>query len=219
MSVGLRKVLVGGADGAVDVVAARLRDAGRDVVVVAPPRAGVLRDYDTRGERYHLVHVGPDDGEAEGSWARAHHRIEAGEAAAAALAERLRVRERVLVRCVAFGYKHGDIPVANVLLDVRSLPNPFWDPELRPLDGRDAGVRAYVFADRRAGVMLDGVLRLLDVALPAAREDERWEYVVAFGCTGGRHRSVAFAVEAARRLADLDWVEPVVEAPALEGAR
>jgi hypothetical protein len=207
----LKKVLVGGSGAA--SVADRLREVGRDALVLPVPSAPELRVYDDRGERYHLVHVGADDGEAEGSYARAHHRIELGEEDP--LVERLRPRERMLVRCVGFGYKHGTPPLANVLLDVRSLPNPFWVPELRELDGRSVEVRDYVFQHDRAGEMLDGVARLLEVALPVAFDDEHWEYVVAFGCTGGRHRSLAFAIETASRLAALPWVEPVVEAPAL----
>jgi hypothetical protein len=215
---GLRVVLVGG-PGA-EAVAERLRGAGRDARVLPAPRAPVLRSFDARGERYHLVHVGPDDGEAEGSFARAHHRVTGGaDGEVDALVERLRARERMLVRCVAFGYKHGPPPPANAVLDVRSLPNPFWEASLRELDGRAPEVREYVFRHPGARAMLDGVCSLLRVALPLARDDERWEYVVAFGCTGGRHRSVAFAVEAATRLGELGWVESVVEAPALEVTR
>lgn len=207
----LKKVLVGGPGAG--SVAARLQDVGRQALVLPVPSAVELRSYDDRGERYHLVHVGADDGEPDGSYARAHHRIELEEEDA--LVERLRPRERMLVRCVGFGYKHGTPPLANVLLDVRSLPNPFWVPALRELDGRSVEVRDYVFEHEPAGEMLDAVTRLLEVALPVAFDDERWEYVVAFGCTGGRHRSLAFAIETASRLAALPWVEPVVEAPAL----
>jgi hypothetical protein len=207
----MKPILLGGPEAA--AVVGCFEAAGRPAEVLPSLAAEALAARD-RVERYILVHVGPDDGEVGGSFARAHHRIAASEAAA--LAERLRPRERMLVRCLAFGYKQGPAPAANFLLDVRSLPNPFWDPELRQLDGRDQAVRDYVLADPHARHMLAGAEGVLRSAIPLAFEDDRYEYTIAFGCTGGRHRSLALAVEMASRLGDLAQVEVVVEAPALE---
>jgi P-loop ATPase protein family len=211
----VKPVVLGGPDA--QLVVSCFEAVGRAVELLPPasPSAEALRARDGAG-RYILVHVGADDGEPDGSFSRAHHRIAASEAAA--LAERLRPRERMLVRCVAFGYKHGPPPVANFLLDVRSLPNPFWDPALRDLDGRDPAVRSYVLADPRAIRMLDDVETLLRSALPLAFDDERYEYTVAFGCTGGRHRSLTLAVELASRLRSLEGVDVTISAPALDGA-
>ena len=206
----MKPVLLGGPDAG--AVAGLFEAAGRPTVVLPSPAAGALVARD-RVERYILVHVGADDGEVGGSFTRAHHRITAAEAAA--LAERLRPRERMLVRCLAFGYKHGPPPAANFLLDVRTLPNPFWEPALRDLDGRDQAVRDYVLADPRARQMLDDAEALLRSAIPLAFEDERYEYTIAFGCTGGRHRSLALAIEMATRLTDLHHVDLTTEAPAL----
>ncbi len=104
---------------------------------------------------------------------------------------------------VSFGFKYG-IPVdADFVADMRFLPNPFWVPELREGDGRDEAVAAYVYSRDGAWEFLDGYVPLLDtVARGYLREGKRFMRV-AVGCTGGKHRSVAMAEEAGRRLAAL----------------
>lgn len=199
-------------------MAAAFQEVGRTVHVLPVPNAEALRSFDGRGQRYYLVHVGPDDGEPEGSFSRAHYRIDGPEAVA--LAQRLRPRETVLVRCRAFGYKHHGVPEdANFLFDVRSLRNPYWEPDLRELTGLDALVRDYVFEDPRAQEFLENAIATVRSVIPIAYEDERFELVVAFGCTGGRHRSVAAAWKMAERLAEMENVDVALEAPGIEGAR
>ncbi len=101
---------------------------------------------------------------------------------------------------VSFGFKYG-IPVdADLLADMRFLPNPHWVPELRPLSGRDPEVAAYVKDRPEAQVFLDQYVPLLQtVTAGYLREGKRF-MTVAVGCTGGKHRSVAMTEEIAARL-------------------
>ena len=167
--------------------------------------AVVLKDADERGIKYVLVHVGSDDGKAGGSHDRAHHRVDVAQLRE--LAQQLKSRERMLITCLAFGYKRGIPEGAAWVVDVRLLDNPYWVDELRPLDGRDPRVREFVLAQRAATDLLDNLERTLKDALPHYRERGRSQLIVAFGCTGGRHRSVAMAKEMAARLERLDGVD------------
>ena len=167
--------------------------------------AVVLKDADARGIKYVLVHVGSDDGKAGGSHERAHHRVDVPQLRE--LAQQLKSRERMLITCLAFGYKRGIPEGAAWVVDVRLLDNPYWVDELRPLDGRHPRVREFVLAQPAATDLLDNLERTLKDALPHYRERGRSQLVVAFGCTGGRHRSVAMAKEMAARLERLDGVD------------
>jgi UPF0042 nucleotide-binding protein len=108
---------------------------------------------------------------------------------------------RLSLTLMSFGYKYG-LPVdADMVVDCRFLPNPHWVEELRPHTGRDDDVRDYVLAQPSAGEFLEryeGLVRL--VAEGYEREGKRY-VLLAVGCTGGKHRSVAMAEELARRLA------------------
>jgi hypothetical protein len=167
--------------------------------------AVVLKDADERGIKYVLVHVGPDDGKSGGSHDRAHHRVDVAQLRE--LAQQLKSRERMLITCLAFGYKRGIPEGAAWVVDVRLLDNPYWVDELRPLDGRHPRVREFVLAQPAAKDLLDNLERTLKDALPHYRERGRSQLIVAFGCTGGRHRSVAIAKEMAARLERLDGVD------------
>jgi RNase adapter protein RapZ len=101
---------------------------------------------------------------------------------------------------VSFGYKHGLPLDVDLVLDCRFLPNPHWEEELRPLTGRDEPVRRYVLDQGPAKEFLDRVDGLLAFLLPAYVNEGKSYLSVAFGCTGGRHRSVAIAEEVAQRL-------------------
>jgi len=90
------------------------------------------------------------------------------------------------------------------VVDVRLLDNPYWIDELRPLDGRDSRVRDYVLNQPAARDLLDNLERTLKNALPHYRKRGRSQLIVAFGCTGGRHRSVVMASEMAERLRRID---------------
>ena len=179
-------------------------------VVKFGPTAGLLRDADGRGLVYSLVHVGPDDGEEDGSHARAHHRVEEHELPA--LVRRLRSRARMLVEVTAFGFKNGLPPAASFVFDARFLDNPYWVPELRDLTGRDAAVREYVMNQPAAGSFATRVTAMLLELLPELRARGRHQVEIAIGCTGGRHRSVALAEEVGRRLAENPELEVAVTA-------
>ena len=93
----------------------------------------------------------------------------------------------------SFGFKHG-IPLdADMVFDVRCLPNPHYDPELRPLTGMDAPVVAFLEANANAREMLADIRDYVEKWLPCFVRDNRAYLTVAIGCTGGRHRSVYLA--------------------------
>ena len=92
----------------------------------------------------------------------------------------------------SFGYKDG-IPLdADLVFDVRCLPNPHYNAALRPLTGLDAPVREFLSAHTECGKMLDDIRRFVGEWLPGFEHDNRSYLTVAIGCTGGRHRSVYF---------------------------
>ena len=96
------------------------------------------------------------------------------------------------VNVVSFGYKIGIPAEADLVFDVRCLPNPYYEDSLRDLTGLDGAVIEYIWRDGTAGELTDRLTALLDFLLPLYRQD-RTELTVAVGCTGGRHRSVAVA--------------------------
>ena len=93
----------------------------------------------------------------------------------------------------SFGFKHGVPLNADLVFDVRCLPNPNYDPRLRPLTGRDPAVVEFLRSDKDAGRMLEDIRRFVKDWLPAFQRDNRSYLTVAIGCTGGHHRSVYFA--------------------------
>jgi UPF0042 nucleotide-binding protein len=103
-------------------------------------------------------------------------------------------RERPMrIAVSSFGFKHGAPRDADLLFDVRFLPNPYWVPELRPLTGNDAPVRHYVLDDRDAQEFMHKIQGLIDFLVPRFRHEGKSYVSIAIGCTGGRHRSVAIA--------------------------
>lgn len=104
------------------------------------------------------------------------------------------------VSVVSFGFKHGLPLDADLVLDVRFLPNPHWVPELRPLTGLDAAVRDHVLGQPLAKDFLTSVDGLLGLLLPAYLAEGKAYLTIGVGCTGGRHRSVAIADELGRRI-------------------
>ncbi|HEY7738801.1 MAG TPA: RNase adapter RapZ [Candidatus Limnocylindria bacterium] len=108
------------------------------------------------------------------------------------------------VEIVTFGFKYGLPQKADLVFDVRFLTNPFWIPDLKPLSGLSAEVRRFVLDQPQAGRFLDLVVELLELTVPAYRAAGRDRLVVALGCTGGYHRSIALAEELAGRLTGLE---------------
>jgi len=109
------------------------------------------------------------------------------------------------VTVVSFGFKYG-VPVdADLLADMRFLPNPFWVPELKELTGQDPAVASYVKDRTDAQIFLERYLPVIEtVGQGYLREGKRF-MTVAIGCTGGKHRSVAMSEELARRIRDLGY--------------
>jgi UPF0042 nucleotide-binding protein len=101
---------------------------------------------------------------------------------------------------ISFGYKHGLPAEADMVFDVRFLPNPYFVESLSAQAGTDADVAAYVLESDEARDYLERVQGLLEFQLPRAEREGKGYFTVAIGCTGGRHRSVAVAAELARRL-------------------
>ncbi len=110
------------------------------------------------------------------------------------------------VMVLSFGYKYGLPMDADLVVDVRFLPNPHWIPELRGQTGRDAEVRDYVLGQEGAEEFLDRYHELLRLMSGGYRREGKRYLTLAVGCTGGKHRSVAIAEQLATRLADLDGV-------------
>lgn len=97
----------------------------------------------------------------------------------------------------SFGFKHGIPQDVDFLLDVRCLPNPHWQPELKPLTGLDAPVKAFLESSEDVRAMRDDIAGFFDRWIPRFETDGRCYLTVAVGCTGGQHRSV-YMVEALR---------------------
>jgi len=106
------------------------------------------------------------------------------------------------VDVTSFGFKRGMPRVADLMFDVRFLPNPHWIPELRPQTGRDRAVREYVFSNPEAGEFLSRVTGLLEFLIPLYEAEGKSYLTIAIGCTGGHHRSVALTEAIAAHLAD-----------------
>ena len=104
-------------------------------------------------------------------------------------------QREIEVTVMSFGFKHG-IPLdADLVFDVRFLPNPFYVEELRPLCGLDRPVSDFVFSYSQTRVFMQRVEELIDFLLPYYIEEGKLGLTIAIGCTGGRHRSVAIAAE------------------------
>lgn len=102
----------------------------------------------------------------------------------------------------SFGFKHGLPLDADIVMDVRFLPNPHWDDHLRPLTGHDPAVRDYVMERPGTAEFVEAFDAMLRTVVPGYQAEGRSYLTIAIGCTGGRHRSVAVAEEIAGRLRD-----------------
>ena len=112
------------------------------------------------------------------------------------------VEQGLHVTLMSFGFKNGIPMDADLVLDVRFLPNPHWVPELRPQTGLSQSVSSYVLGFDEAREFLDSVVRLLLTMTPGYVREGKRLATVAIGCTGGKHRSTAMAEELARRLTE-----------------
>jgi len=124
-----------------------------------------------------------------------------------ALEASLGEEEGFLLRIFSFGFKWGPPQEADLVLDVRSLPNPHYDPVLKARPGTDPEVAAYVFAEEKNEPLYRALLSTVGLSAEGARQTGRAAYTVAIGCTGGQHRSVAVAERMAQELSSRFRVE------------
>ncbi|WP_019133250.1 RNase adapter RapZ [Kallipyga massiliensis] len=107
----------------------------------------------------------------------------------------LEIREEasLLISVTSFGYKHGILLDADLVMDVRFLPNPYYVPELKGKTGQDPEVESFVMASEEAGIFIEKFTDLLEFLIPYYIKEGKRTLVVGIGCTGGQHRSVALA--------------------------
>jgi len=106
----------------------------------------------------------------------------------------------LLINCMSFGFKYGLPREADLVFDVRCLPNPFYVPELSSLTGLTTEVQEYVMGFEEARNLLHKLTDLIDFLLPLYHSEGKSQVVVAVGCTGGKHRSITFAEKIATHL-------------------
>ena len=104
-------------------------------------------------------------------------------------------QHQLRVALVSFGFKYGTPRDADLVLDVRFLPNPYWEPELKPLSGTDQAVRDYVTGQELYRGFMQRLESLLDLVVPGYVREGKSYLTIAVGCTGGRHRSVVVVEE------------------------
>lgn len=101
--------------------------------------------------------------------------------------------DRLIVSCMSFGFKYGVPGEADLVFDVRCLPNPFYVPELKHKTGLDPEVRDYVMNCEESQTLEQKIRELTDFLIPLYIKEGKSRLVIAFGCTGGKHRSITFA--------------------------
>lgn len=103
--------------------------------------------------------------------------------------------KNIYITVLSFGFKYGIPSDADLVFDVRFLPNPYYIDELRPQSGNDAGVRNYVMENEKAQIFLDKLKDMVEFLIPNYVAEGKNQLVIAIGCTGGKHRSVTLANE------------------------
>ena len=104
-----------------------------------------------------------------------------------------KVSDSMMINCLSFGFKYGVPDEADLVFDVRFLPNPFYVPELKTKTGEDAAVRDYVMNSEVSVQFRKKLFDMIEFLVPQYISEGKSQLVIAFGCTGGRHRSVTFA--------------------------
>ena len=113
---------------------------------------------------------------------------------------------RIFVNILSFGFMYGLPKDVDLVFDVRFLPNPYYDLDLRMQTGEDAAVREYVFRDKNAGVFLEKLEDMVKFLIPNYINEGKTQLVIGIGCTGGQHRSVSMAYELYQSLKDMDKI-------------
>jgi len=128
-----------------------------------------------------------------------------------------RPRDRLSILFESFGFKHGIPGDADFVFDARALPNPYWEPALRALPGRDEAVVRFLEAQSSVEVFIGDIARFIEARIPEHQAANRRYLTVAIGCTGGQHRSVYIAERLAARVA-AQWPQVSVRHSALPDA-
>ena len=110
------------------------------------------------------------------------------------------ITESMVINCISFGFKYGVPDEADLVFDVRCLPNPFYIPELKHKTGMESEVRDFVMKHESAQTLQTKLFDLIDFLIPQYIAEGKSQLVIAFGCTGGKHRSVTFAENMFRHL-------------------
>ena len=139
---------------------------------------------------------------------RADYIIDTTHLSAAQLKERIsnifldNIMTGMLINCTSFGFKYGPATEADLVFDIRCLPNPFYVDELKKQTGLDQPVRDYVMKWPQSIELLNKIVDLVDFLIPYYLDEGKSQLVIAFGCTGGKHRSVTFAEYLYKHLSD-----------------
>lgn len=112
------------------------------------------------------------------------------------------VKKNIFVTCMSFGFKYGITTEADLVFDVRCFPNPFYEPELKDLTGIDKAVSDYVFSFDQTKAFMKKLCDMIDFLMPLYIEEGKAQLIIAVGCTGGKHRSVAITEALASHLKD-----------------
>jgi RNase adapter protein RapZ len=111
---------------------------------------------------------------------------------------------------ISFGYKYGHPLDADIVFDVRFLPNPYWVDGLREIDGKDPRVIEFVMGQDETREFIKAFIQMLDLILPSYRRERRPYLTIAIGCTGGRHRSVVIAEELSKHFQEVGFHTGVI---------
>ncbi|MBP3627723.1 MAG: RNase adapter RapZ [Clostridia bacterium] len=115
------------------------------------------------------------------------------------------VNKSLNIQCKSFGFKYGADTEADLVIDVRCLPNPFYVEELKNKTGLEKQVRDYVLSTDESRQFFDKLAEFIDCAVPLYSKEGKSQLVIAFGCTGGKHRSVTFAQLMCKRLTEKNY--------------
>lgn len=107
---------------------------------------------------------------------------------------------KLTISIVSFGFKHGMLLDADLVFDVRFIPNPYYVPELKDFTGEDEDVKKYVFHWDQTNIFMDKLMDMLEFLIPYYIKEGKTQLIIGIGCTGGKHRSVAIANEIEKRL-------------------
>ena len=115
------------------------------------------------------------------------------------------VKKSLNIQCKSFGFKYGADTEADLVIDVRCLPNPFYIEELKNKTGLEKQVRDYVLSTDESKQFFEKLAEFIDCAVPLYSKEGKSQLIIAFGCTGGKHRSVTFAQLMCKRLTEKNY--------------